>query len=880
MSIPGDLARLQKSGLALFLWLSFATCVHAKDSADSANWTPGDQDLRILEIRVKQYTLDDVIAAYQYQDIILLPLGAISEILDIAIDVGPEVASGFILREDRGFYLDTRRSEVTRQGVVEEYDPDKVHVLLDDTYVESNLLGEWLGMTFDVDLFSARVWVRSPEPLPFEKRLERERRIARSLSGLQQEQEEYPRHYEPYEILSVPFVDQTLRLDRRETADGETIDSYEYTTYATADIAKLEGALYFSGNDEDRSDEFRLTLGRRDPDAGLLGFMNARAYAFGHIVEPRVGLINRPGSIEPGVTASNLPLARQAEYDRNRFIGDLLPGWEVELYRNNALIGYQAEPIDGQYDFQDVPLLFGSNYFRLVFYGPQGQVRVEESRFDLNQSLTRPGEHYYRITATDDEIDSTRTLLEYDAGLHRHLTATLNLASIPLDDLDERRQHDYVNAGLRSYWDNFFVTLDLVDDTESGDAAEIGLQTRIYNTIIGYTDTRLDEFFSEEFRPTEVELSRRNSLRIDSAIPPGLLPRIPVTFEINRDEFADGGELDEIVNVISTSTRGVAISNQLVRQEITDLDPTTTGSLQLSTSFASLRLRGSLNYELDPDSEVTSVALTADPRSSGSFRYSYGLNHTLDPDLTEVSVNANKASGRYNLSLGVRYNSDDEIALNAALSVGFGYEPRSQQWFTDARTLAGNGSISARTFLDTNQDGIYNDGDEPIPGVGFRLNNGYSPLRTDEQGIGFLTGLPASQPLNISIAPETVSDPLWTAALDGMRVIPRPGHTMQLDFPIFVSGEIDGTVYVSRNGSEFGAGRVVLELLDSEGNLVNTATTAYDGFYVMSKIPVGDYRLRVSSRQLAELGLVSGKIESFSITADELFVNGLDFTLY
>ena len=181
---------------------------------------------------------------------------------------------------------------------------------------------------------------------------------------------------------------------------------------------------------------------------------------------------------------------------------------------------------------------------------------------------------------------------------------------------------------------------------------------------------------------------------------------------------------------------------------------------------------------------------------------------------------------------------------------------------------------------DANQDGIYNEGDEPIADVGFRLNSGYSPLRTDEDGIGFLTGLPAHQPLNLSVAPETVSDPLWTVALDGVRVIPRPGHTMQLDFPVFVSGEIDGTVYVSRNGSEFGAGRVVLELLDGEGNVVNTAITAYDGFYVMSKIPLGDYRLRVSSRQLAELGLVSGNTESFSITADELFVSGLDFTLY
>ena len=484
------MACVRNLGLALLFSVPAALSAQIPTTTDSSSWTPGDQDLRILEVRVKQYTLDGAIAAYQFEDIILLPLGAISEQLDLAIEVGPEVASGFVISEDRGFFLDTARAQVTLQGMIQSYDRDKVHVLFDDTYIESNLLGRWLGMSFDVDLFAARLWIRSPEPLPFEKRLERERRIAKSLGRLQQDQVEYPRHYEPYENWNAPFIDQTLRYNRRQTDSGDSADSYEYTTFATADIARHEAAMYFSGTDEDKTDEFRFTVGRRDPDAGLLGPLDATAYAAGHLVEPRLSLINQPASIEAGLTVGNFPLGQQSEYDRHRFIGDLLPGWEVELYRNNALIGYQPQPVNGQYDFQDVPLLFGNNYFRLVFYGPQGQIRTEEYRFDLNQSLTRAGEHYYRATTTGDEIDGNRTVLQYDAGLTRRLSATANLVSIPLEDIDGRRQHDYLNVGLRSYWDNFFVTADFYDDTESGDAAEISLQTRIGETIIGYSAHR------------------------------------------------------------------------------------------------------------------------------------------------------------------------------------------------------------------------------------------------------------------------------------------------------------------------------------------------------------------------------------------------------
>ena len=877
--MKGKTASYWRLILLLLLPVSMLASAQTTSTGSKENWIPRDQDLRILEVRVKQYTFEDVVAAYQFEDIILLPLGAVAELLEVAIEVRPGEASGFVIREDRSLFLDTARQQITLQGAIEKYDPDKVHVLLDDIYVDANLLGKWMNMSFDVDLFASRIVVRSDVPLPFLQRIEREKRIKQSLARLNQNQEEYPRLYEPYQNWSAPFVDQTFRLSRRKTKSGDSINNYDYSTYATADLARHEASLYFSGNDDEPSDEFRLTLGRKDPQGGLLGGLDVTEYALGHLVEPRVALINQPSSIEPGVTVSNAPLDRQSEFDRHRFIGDLLPGWEVELYRNNVLIGYQAEPVNGQYDFQDVPLLLGSNHFRLVFYGPQGQTRTEETRFDLNQSLTRTGEQYYRATVTDDEIDGGRAVVQYDAGLSKRLSFSANLASIPLDEIDDRKQHVYLNAGLRTYWDNWFLTFDAIDDTESGDAFEISLQTRYQDIILGITETSLNEFFSEEYRPTDVELSRSSKYRVDAALPPGVLPRIPISLEYTREAFADGGNLTRLDNLVSINARGFAISNLLTRQEITDQDPITTGSLQLSTSYVNTRLRGTVNYGLDPDSEITSVLLTADPGRLGVYQMSLGLSYSLQDDLTEYSVSANKSSGRYNLSLGARYNSDEEITLDASLSVGIGREPRRQEWVADARNMASNGSISSRVFVDNNQDGIYNADDEPIPGIGFRVGGGYNRLQTDEDGIAFLTGLPVHKPLSITIAPETIADPLWTVALDGVSLVPRPGHSIQLDFPIFISGEIDGTVYVERDGRQFGAGRVIVELLDSAGRVVQTAATAYDGFYVMSKIPFGEYRLRVSQQQQTELGQVSNTIDNISINSDSLFLNGLDLVL-
>jgi hypothetical protein len=133
--------------------------------------------------------------------------------------------------------------------------------------------------------------------------------------------------------------------------------------------------------------------------------------------------------------------------------------------------------------------------------------------------------------------------------------------------------------------------------------------------------------------------------------------------------------------------------------------------------------------------------------------------------------------------------------------------------------------------------------------------------------------------LNVVIAPQTMADPLWTAALEGVQITPRPGHAILLEFPIFMSGEVDGTVYLSRNNKEFGVGKVIVELVDKYNRVLKTTETAYDGFYVMSNIPLGEYRMRVSDKQLNKLSLKPMSDESVEITTDNLFINSIDFVL-
>ena len=51
------------------------------------------------------------------------------------------------------------------------------------------------------------------------------------------------------------------------------------------------------------------------------------------------------------------------------------------------------------------------------------------------------------------------------------------------------------------------------------------------------------------------------------------------------------------------------------------------------------------------------------------------------------------------------------------------------------------------------------------------------------------------------------------------------------------------------------------------------------GFYVISKILLGKYRIRVSRQQMSELNLSADEEPAFEITADDQFESGIDFTL-
>src|SRR5262249_26133018 len=150
----------------------------------------------------------------------------------ITVDVGARTADGFFITENRRFSLDVSSQRVTVEGKPRRFDSLRIEVHQDDIYVDTQLLSDWLPMDLTVDLSSRLVRVGPREPLPVQKRQEREQRARKELSSLGYEGPKSPKIGNPYRLFDYPFIDQPLRATIA-TINGSSTRNLQYSTFAT-----------------------------------------------------------------------------------------------------------------------------------------------------------------------------------------------------------------------------------------------------------------------------------------------------------------------------------------------------------------------------------------------------------------------------------------------------------------------------------------------------------------------------------------------------------------------------------------------------------------------------------------------------------------------
>ncbi len=873
------------------LALLLALCLYPFAQARQAD---ADTSL-LLEVRLRQHQLAEAITAWPVDGDLALPLGELARLLTLAIKTDPAAgtASGYLLDESHPFSLDARTGELLIDGRREQISPALLRREGDDLYVPRRLLSRWLPVDLQLDLSALVLEVQPRLRLPLEAALARRARMPAAAGA--RPDPGYPRLDLPYRLASAPFVDQSLGIDaQRERAHGQA-SALTYSAYATADLLGMQAAMFASLRRQRSSDvgvnaditaaSLRMTLGRQDDAGNLLGAMHARTALLGNVPVAAVDHISHTATAGYGVLVSNHVLGQPFGFERQSLDGELPQGWDVELFYNGALIAMQQTGADGRYHFDELPLAYGSNEFRLVFHGPLGQLRSERRSVLLDQSALAPGTlSYLAALQRDTNHDGRlRALARFDAGINRHLSASAALVRLPADAL--AAPMSYLDVGLHAWWANLAGGASLIRASDGGQLGELSFKTRLDGWSLGASHAVLDHFSSDIYRPVADPVKGRDEVRIDGV--PGIgntapadaapIPALlfPVSFQLRRDTLVSQRQLLDAQLRLAYFRQGTALSNQL-RWQSQPGQRAVDGIFSLSRRVAGYGLSGQLQYTVLPRRALSSVSLNADTSLGAGALATAGVTRDLGgAGGYRVSAGYNRSIGAGRLALGASafYSSRGDAAkgvgVGLRLFTAAGFEPRQGSWHASAQPMAAAGAAAVRVYLDRNGNGVFDAGDTPIEQAALLINGARQPVRTGPDGIALLERLPPNLPVDLAVDGDTLSDPQWSAAGKGVRLVARPGVVAVIDLAVAVSGEVEGQIWLPGPGRRPAAG-VTVQLLAADGKIAASTVSGIEGDYLFPTVPAGAWRLRAAGGAgSAERALRMG-LDGAALTAQDL----------
>lgn len=854
--------------------------------ADQNSLSPiSSEDELILELQIEGTENRDTIIAYGRLPEVYLPFGLISRLLDLAVTVSDDgkFASGWILQEDTTLALEAGKSFFVAMGEELQIPLGSVVAFDGEMYVRPEALETILPVKVKVDIRAQSVKIQTLETFPFQAQQARDNR--RNLLNSQQNAEKeggFTRQEIPYLWYEVPKAD----IELRGVSDSTRGTRMEGELYLAGDLAAASAEMFLSTSSNDGLTAALLEVGRDDPDGELLGPLNATSFALGDVQSSQqaVGLRSSFGR---GVRVTNSPLNAQSVFDEIALRGVLQDGYEVELYRNGILLGSTDRPVNGQYEFLQVPVDFGINSFRLVFYGPQGQKREEVQTIRVGDGRIPRGEFHYDFAVVQNErtlfdvrpsgavippnAGSWRAISNASFGISNNMTL---VGSLSFDEKSRFGQEVVSSFGLRTGVGSTGIRFDAAFSPTGAFGTVAGINAQVGGANITLNHAEYANGFVDEQRgSTGRGLARVTDLNLSTSLAFGPNIFVPLIGRAKHLQYADGGQESRASLRTSARLSGFLFSNSIEFADFKDRDgdgnQQLVGNFDLATSkFGNFRIRAALDYDILPQAKPSAVAVITDLdiREKTYLRFSTG--YRLDGSSFPFGASVLTRLGKTTLAFEGDYDlkrKSHSVALRWGLSLG----KSAQGFYVDEVSRARRGSVEINAFYDRNANGVRDADDEAVPNLTF-----FSPTETsetDQTGQALLTGLATNRPISVQLDQSSLPDISLVPVSPGFEIVPRRGRTHHADFPIVSVGEIDGTVhFVSVSGKQ-PVGGVRLGLKPSDpGRPSIWIRSEADGFFYFEQVKPGRYELILDEGQAdrLELCLASPTTEELEVPAD------------
>ncbi len=876
---------------------SVVAVASASHSLASTPPTPLDEDdLFLVSLRLGNLILADSITAYNTPSGLCIDLAQTLNALDFPIQVDPHggLARGWFLREDQIFSLDTRKKRVEISGKTFDLGDNDVRETADGLCVSISALKRWFPINFDADLSNAEVKLISREQLPIEQQIERRARQVKLQRIAQTDYIASPALKIPYQFFRPPAIDLTTEFTAEREAGKSSLQSKrQYTVLAAGEIAKLSSEIYLSSDTSGIPQDLRGRLYRRSPEANLLGKLQATEFAVGDVSGRGSSLIADPEAGR-GASITNVPLDAPQTFDRTTFRGDIPNGWEVELHRNGQLTSFLQSTTDGRYEFRDVPLIFGLNSFEIIAYGPQGQIKRERRSVTVGPQAVPPGKFWYAAgayeagrnlislasTSKNKNAVGPRAFASLQYGASQSTTVSLNLETLEF----RKRQHNYLELGAVRTLGPIVAGATGTIDFQGGQAVEL---LAFGNTLGMDLSTRHALFNKYQSQRISETIKSRHALR--SYVAPILFGRpLPTTLELIYDRRRNTPDLIDISYRTNWSVSGLLFAHDSrfttnAGGTSKSSDARWINSLLWSTGWNDFRVRGEVNYRLTQGLSLERLNLGIDWYQSEKMQLRGQGDWAPTTKNWRMGFGLNRMFDAFTLGARADIGSRGAITFGLNISTGLSYlqnnNVQKRSWQLSRHRPALTGGATMHVFEDINDNGKRDSDERAIAGVGFGAGSASSENVSNDKGVVNIRAIRPFAVQSIAVDEATLPDATYRARRNSISVNPRPGISETYEFPIYPTGDVDGTLRIKRGAETIAAGGAKIQIVNTEGKIVANGVSDLEGYFIIEGLKFGRYGLRIDPEQAIALGFKINTMRLIEISYERPSVSGQDLTL-
>jgi len=822
-----------------------------------------EDNLLLLDFVMERQRLATSVTGYAMGDTAAVSLAEAGAALEFPIAVDPVAgtASGSFIRPERTFALDINAGFVEIEGRRVPFSRDEVFLHQGAIFVTLAALSRWFPVDLRFQSSTLSIDVTPRERLPVQERQAR-RHGAQQITSVGPAT--LPLIETPYKLLGPHAADIGLGYSiRRPASGGKATTGLNYSALLSGDLAFMDSRIYLGGNRDDALSQARMSLSR-----GNLGLpLGLRYVEAGDIVPAVVPGVSYTG-VERGILlqGGGSAIGRDDLIDSDiiNISGDALEGWDVELFQNGMRVGFQTVGADGRYNFTNLDPLAGENAFELVFYGPAGERRSETVTRYSGLGPDQPGSVRYQFSASQKGEQlyegenvanlgmSDRGSARLAAGMEMRVLPNLSLRGSWNNLVVDGQRLNYYSLGARTSWRDILVTAGAIHDPLNGTRWDGAIQLPAQARLWGF-DTR----FSHTQYAQAVQTDDGSTLNLTSRT--GLTLSGPIGPAATRFSLFHNRESNRSSNTASagftTRLDKVTFGNTLNYHRFGRTpdglrEPSRlNGSVFFSTRIHPLSVRGGLDYLLSPDVEAQQYFIDSNLSVAKDMSMNFGLTYNPLTDITRYTSGFNWQLPQATLSPRINYDSDGEYSGFVYAAFSLAPRPDRTGVMMSGRSLATNGAVAARVFVDHDGSNGYSEGDEPLPNVTIRAPQAFRTGKTDESGVALLTSLSSARTTDVVLDPKTLPTTQMASTHAGNSVRPRPTAVAVVDFPVIPTGEIDGHVYVLQQGKRVPLAGAMVELRNAEGKVVAFKLSSYDGFFEFADIPYATYTLNLAGNR-------------------------------